>query len=281
MSPVHDQTYRRYGGRRVPPGRAWSVIVSTGVRAALTRKPFVGLLGLGAVFFLGRVIQIYFATMYPQLRQVAPVDARMFQSALEWQTFCAFFPMIYVGAGLIASDRRAHALQVYLSKPLSRVEYIAGKLGILLVFVLGLTLVPLLLLLLIQIGLSGSFELIRTSPGLVPSIVLASVVRAFVASVTLLALSAISNSTRYVAILYTGFVVFSEAFYGILRAVTGTTRVAWVSILGNIQVVTDAMFRQTPRYETPVVVSAIVLLGLVVVSLSVLERQVRGVEVVA
>jgi len=41
------------------------------------------------------------------------------------------------------------------------------------------------------------------------------------------------------------------------------------------------IFRVPPRYETPVVVSLIVLLGLVVISLSILERRVRGVEVVA
>ena len=34
-------------------------------------------------------------------------------------------------AGLIANDRRANALQIYLSKPLMRMEYIGGKLGIL------------------------------------------------------------------------------------------------------------------------------------------------------
>jgi hypothetical protein len=41
------------------------------------------------------------------------------------------------------------------------------------------------------------------------------------------------------------------------------------------------MFRQTPRYETPVIVSVLVLLGLIAVSVSVLERKVRGVEVVS
>ena len=41
------------------------------------------------------------------------------------------------------------------------------------------------------------------------------------------------------------------------------------------------MFRQTPRYETPALVSVLVLIGLVVLSISVLERRVRGVEVVA
>jgi hypothetical protein len=40
------------------------------------------------------------------------------------------------------------------------------------------------------------------------------------------------------------------------------------------------IFRLTPRYSTPWQVSLIVVLGLIVLSLSVLERRVRGVEVV-
>ena len=65
-----------------------------------------------------------------------------------------------------------------------------------------------------------------------------------------------------------------------LAFVTGSTRVAWVSIGANIDNITDALFRQTPRYETPVTVSVLVLLGLLAVSISVLERRVRGVEIV-
>ena len=65
-----------------------------------------------------------------------------------------------------------------------------------------------------------------------------------------------------------------------LRAITTSTRVAWVSITGNLEQVTDAIFRQPLRYEAPLMVCILVLLGLVVVSISVLERRVRGVEIV-
>jgi len=45
--------------------------------------------------------------------------------------------------------------------------------------------------------------------------------------------------------------------------------------------VTDVIFRQTPRYEMPWLVSLLVLAGLVAVSISVLELRVKGVEVVS
>jgi hypothetical protein len=90
-----------------------------------------------------------------------------------------------------------------------------------------------------------------------------------------------SKSARYVAVMYTGVIFFTQAMYAVLTAITGSTRVAWISITANLDVVSDAVFRQPPRYETPVLVSVLVLAGLVVLSISVLDRQVRGVEVVS
>jgi ABC-type transport system involved in multi-copper enzyme maturation permease subunit len=281
MSPIHDQSYRRYHGTRQPSGRGWLVIARTGVRALLSRKIFVGVMVLAWLPFLVRTVQIWAVTMYPQARQVLPVDLAMFRSFVEFQGLFAFFVTVYVGAGLIANDRRANALQVYLSKPLLRSEYVAGKLAILLVFLLWATLLPALLLVVMQVILSGSLEFLRTYPMVVPAVVLASLARVLVAAFTMLALSSLSKSARYVAILYTGVIFFTEAIYGVLRLVTGSTRVAWVSVTGNLSVVTDAIFRQPARYDTPVIVSILVLAGLIAVSMSVLERRVRGVEVVS
>jgi ABC-2 type transport system permease protein len=281
MSPVHDQSYRRYQGKREPHGRGWLVIAGAGMRAVLAKKVFLGLLLLAWLPFLVRTVQIYAVTMYPQTGEVLPVNARMFQSFVEGQGLFAFFVTIYVGAGLIANDRRANALQVYLSKPILRIEYIAGKLAVLATFLLSVTLLPAVLLVVMQVVLSGSVNLLREHPTLIPAVVLASLLRVIVASVTMLALSSISRSARYVAVMYTGVIFFAEAMYGVLSFVTGSTRVAWISITGNFDVVTDAIFREAPRYETPATVSFIVLVGLVAVSVSVLERSVRGVEIVS
>ena len=51
---------------------------------------------------------------------------------------------------------------------------------------------------------------------------------------TTLALSSLSKSARYVGILYVGITFFTSAIYGALYAITGTTRVSWVSIGANL-----------------------------------------------
>jgi ABC-type transport system involved in multi-copper enzyme maturation permease subunit len=281
MSPVHDQSYRRYQGMRLPLGRAWLVILRRGLRTFISRKVFLGLLLLAWIPFLVRSVQIYAVVAYPQAAQVLPVSPEMFRNFVDFQGLFAFFVTVYVGAGLIAADRRANALQLYLSKPLLRFEYIAGKLGTLMVYLAFVTLLPGLTLLVMQVVLSGTLDLHRAYPGLVPAVVLASLLRVVVPATAMLALSSLSTSSRYVAVMYAGLLFVSEALYAVMVFVTGSSRVAWVSLSRNMDVVTDAVFQVSPRYETPVVVSMLVLLAVVAVASSVLERRVRGVEVVS
>jgi len=281
MSPIHDQTYRHYEGYREPPGKTWSVIAWAGIRNMLTKRAFLGLLIFAWVPFLVRAVQFYVAANYPQVAQIIAPNAATFRDFVSQQGTFAFFITIYVGAGLIASDRRANALQIYLSKPIRRVEYIGGKLATLLFFLLGVTLLPTLLLLLIQISFAANIDILRAHKFLPASILLATVIQSLVMSCTMLALSSLSNSPRYVAILYTGAIFFTTAMFGALAAITGGTRVAWVSIVSNVSQVTDAVFRQPPTYQSPWQISLIVILALLAISVSVLERRVKGVEVVS
>jgi len=281
MSPIHDQSYRRYAGARLPLGKTWTVITRAGLRNAISRKAFLALLMLAWVPFIVRTVQIYVVTAYSQAAQVLPVDARMFMSFIEQQGPFVYFVTIFIGSGLIASDRRANALQIYLSKPLLRSEYIAGKLAVLVILLLFITLLPSLLLVILQVLFAGSLEFLRHNLHVIPAIVLASLVRVLVASCTMLALSSLSKSTRYVAVLYTGAIFFTDSMFAVLRVITLSTRVAWVSITANLDVATDVLFRQTPRYDTPAVVAFLVIAGLLTVSISVLERRVKGVEVVS
>ncbi|HSL21909.1 MAG TPA: hypothetical protein VK886_10270 [Vicinamibacterales bacterium] len=277
--PIHDQSYRRYGGKKEPLGSAWKVIAWAGIRQMIRKRLFLALLLLAWLPFIVRAVQIYIAATYPQASLFGPTVST-FREFLEQQSVFVFFVTIYVGAGLIANDRRANALQIYLSKPLMRVEYIAGKLAILAAFLLLVTFVPGILLLLLQVAFAGSFQFVRQNVFLVPAITLASLLQVLLASFTMLALSSLSKSARYVAILYAGVLFFTKAMFGALALITGGTRIAWVSFSDNLTQVVDVIFRIRPRYEVPWVVSLLVIVALMVVSASVLERRVRGVEVV-
>ena len=277
--PIHDQSYRRYGGGKTSPGSAWTVIAWAGIVNMLRKRAFMGLLIFAWLPFVVRAVQIYVSTNFPQVAMLAPT-ADTFRQFLEQQDFFVFIITIYVGAGLIASDRRANALQIYLSKPLMRSEYIAGKAMVLIVFLTLVTLVPALLLLMLQVMFAGSFEFLKKNAFLFPAITVGSMLQVLVASFTMLALSSLSKSSRYVGILYAGIIFFTAAIFGAMYAITGDSSLSWLSVTASLSQVVDVVFRVKPRYLTPWPVSLTVIIGLIVLSISVLERRVRGVEVV-
>ena len=279
LTTLHDQTYRRYTGVRETPGSAWGVIALTGLRALVRKKFFLVVMLFSWAQFVVRAVMLYLAANFPQMEVLAPTPT-MFREFFEQQGFFAFIVTVYVGAGLISTDRRVHALQIYLSKPLTRVEYIAGKLAILLVLLLVVTWVPAMLLLLLQVAFAGNLTFLTENLFLVPAMTLFGLLYALMVSFTMLALSSLSTSARYVAVLYAGALLFTEAIFGIVRAVTGSSGLSWLSFRANLAQVGDVVFGIPPRYDTPWPVSLAVVIGIIVVSAWVLERRVRGVEVV-
>ena len=277
--PIHDQGYRRYGGRRIPLGRAWAVIAAAGIRTVLSRRRFIGLLILAWIPFVVRSVQFYFSANLPQAAFLAPT-AETFREFLDQQQIFVFFITVSVGAGLIANDRRANALQIYLSKPLSRWEYVFGKLAILMAFLLLVTWVPAIALLIVQILFAGNFSFFRANLYLFPAITLFSFIEVIMVAASMLALSSLTNSSRYVSILYAALIFFTPALFGVLRAVTGSSAMSLMSFPANLRQVGNAIFRLPLPYDTPWGLSLLMILGLIVGSGLILERRVRGVEVI-
>jgi ABC-2 type transport system permease protein len=284
--PIHDQGYRRYGGGRSAGGRAWVVIASAGVRTMLAKRTFLGLLLISWFPFFIRAVQLYAAANLfngasnSPAAFLAPTPA-MFRQFLDQQEIFVFFITVFAGAGLIANDRRANALQIYLSKPLTRAEYTFGKLAILTTFLLLVTWVPAVMLLLVQIAFAGNFTFFSSNVYLFPAITVFSFLQVVTIGSAMLALSSLSTSARYVGILYAALLLFSEALFRVLESVTGNTSLSWISVPFDLSQLGDAIFRLPLRYDTPWGLSLAAIVATVVASGLVLERRVRGVEVVA
>jgi ABC-2 type transport system permease protein len=285
--PIHDQGYRRYGGGRSPRGRAWLVIASAGVRTMLGKRAFLGLLLISWFPFFIRAVQLYAAANLfngasnsPAAAFLAPTP-RMFRDFLDQQEIFVFFITVFAGAGLIANDRRANALQIYLSKPLTRAEYTFGKLAVLTTFLLLVTWVPALLLLAVQIAFAGNFTFFSSNVYLFPAITVFSFLQVVTIGSAMLALSSLSTSARYVGILYAALLFFSQALFRVLQFVTGSTSLSWIAVPYDLSQLGDAIFRLPLRYDTPWGLSLAAIVATVVASGLVLERRVRGVEVVA
>ena len=100
-------------------------------------------------------------------------------------------------------------------------------------------------------------------------------------SLAMLALSSLSRSSRYVGVLYAGLIFFSQAIYGIVRGITRDSTLAWLSVPLDLQQIGDVIFRLEPRFHMPIWSAFLMIALLIGASIAILERRVRGVEVVA
>lgn len=128
-------------GRR---SRVWAV-VSTGLRRELRRPAAIVTMGLGvAITTITSIVLVLFA---PFLLQGQALDLTFFATpasnpAIE---FFATLMAAVVGGGLIADDLDSMALTLYLSRPLTPVDYLSAKAAILATLTSFITILPLVL----------------------------------------------------------------------------------------------------------------------------------------
>jgi ABC-type transport system involved in multi-copper enzyme maturation permease subunit len=277
--PIHDQGYRRYGGSRTALGRTWQVIAGAGIRSIIAKRAFIALMLFAWAPFVVRAVQIYVSANFQQAAFLAP-KGETFREFLETQNVFVFFVTIWVGAGLIANDRRANALQLYLSRPLTAAEYVAGKLAILFVFLTLVTWAPAMGLLVVQTVFAGSFTFVRNNAYLLPAITLFSLAQVLLASSTMLALSSLSKSSRFVGVMYAGLMLFTGALFQAVRGITGSSAFAWISPNNTLDQLGDVIFRIQPRYDLQPTIAALAVVALIAASGLILARRVKGVEIV-
>ena len=278
--PVHDQGYQHYTGARTPNARPWWVIARAGLLERIRERRCLALLLFAWSPFAVRAVELYLGATMLRGGLFAATEGT-FHSFLNQQRLFVFFITIYVGAGLIAADRQSNALQIYLSKPMSRHDYIAGKLLIVALFLIAVTWLPATLLLLLEVLFSGSVDFVTDHPGLLPAITVASMLQVALASLTMIALSSLSRSRRFAAMLYAGVVLFTAALHRVLEGVTGNAAWVLISPQNTWLLVTDAIFGVASDDRTLVVAAAATLVAVMTVCVVIVERRVRAVDVVA
>src|SRR5688500_6491556 len=280
--PIHRERYRRREGGVDLRGGAWAVIAANGLRTLIRKRAFLVLMILAWIPVVVRGVQIWAAANVPGMSQIGAlaVTPKMFRDFLNQQETVVFFITVYVGSGLIADDIRANALQLYLWRPITRTQYIAGKAAILMGTLAAVTVVPGLLLLLLVPAFAGSMTFLRDNVSLVASITAYSVVQITLSAFLILAMSSLSKSRWFVAILYAGLAFFTHAVFGVLGAAVEGSAFSWVSIFANVRQVGDVLFRMPPRHDTDPAISALAIALILAASALVLRRRIRAIEVV-
>jgi len=279
--PIYEQTYRRHEARGTLRRVRFWPITREALRLILARRAFLGLLVVAWLPFVVRVIQIYVVTRFPEASRILPVDGRLFGEFLIQQSVWMMFITIFGGAGLVANDLRTGAILVYLSRPLTRRDYVLGKLGVLMLLNLSVTLVPGLLLYLIALALAPDQFLKWNLAWIGPAIVLQSLVMSLVMGLVGLAVSSLSRSARVAGIGFFGIVAGLEVARGILYAFYRRPETALISFRASLQSLAAALFGLSERSVSlpwfyPAILLTVVALG----CLLVLRSRVRAVEIV-
>ncbi len=279
--PIYDQGYRRYEARSpLHQARFWP-ITREALRLILAKRAFLGLLAVSFLPFVVRVIQIYLVTRFPEAGRVLPIDGRLFGDFLNQQIGFTILLSIFGASGLIANDLRTGAILVYLSRPLTQRDYIAGKLLVPLALNLAVTLVPGLVLYAAGLSLAPEMYLKWELAWIAPAIVAHSVAVSVVVSLVVLAVSSLSKSARVAGLGFFGLVAGLEMVRLVLQNGFNRKEAVLLSLQADLQALGVALFGVVDHqldipWVWPLLVLAVVSVG----CLAILHSRVRAVEIV-
>jgi ABC-2 type transport system permease protein len=159
---VYKRTYRGYSGALTA---AWSrfLVLFRYSRRDLFRSKFMTGFNVFCFFFpVLCLLGIYandhlsaFSFLGQRTGPLLKIDGKFFLLFLGIQSSLAFILTAFIGPGLVSPDLANGALTVYLCRPLSRAEYILGKMSVLVVVLSWVTWIPGLILFFVQASLSG------------------------------------------------------------------------------------------------------------------------------
>lgn len=164
---VREHGYRHYDGPLTPGWSRFLVLPRYAYLEVFRSRAFVGFLVFCWMwsFSLASGLYLYhnLSTALPALaaefdpRELFPIDARVFLGWFMVPTgvVFGFVVALILGPALISADLANNALPLYLSRPLGRWEYLAGKFCVLAIVLSAITWVPGLMLFALQSYYAG------------------------------------------------------------------------------------------------------------------------------
>ena len=159
---VYEHLYGAYDGESHTAFSRFLVIPRYALRETFKSKLFTTIFILCFIYPLIATILVYLhhnvnalALLQINVRELLPIDASFFRTFLEVQGAFAFILTVLVAPPLISRDLSNNALPLYLCRPLSRTEYVLGKMAVVGFLLSLVTWVPGLLLFVFQASLAG------------------------------------------------------------------------------------------------------------------------------
>lgn len=214
------------------------------------------------------------------VNSLVPIDGVFFLRFLSVQTGMGLLLTVFCGPGLIAPDLANNALPLYFSRPFTRIEYVLGKIVVLLGLLSAITWAPLLLLFALQGGLAGA-GWAASNLRVVAGIWIGSWAWILVLSLLALAFSAWVKWRPVAGFLIIGFFMVGAGF---AESINNLIDTRWGSVFNTSQLLNilwEALFfASADAPDVPVWCAAAFLLAQCGLFMFLLSRRIRAYEVV-
>src|SRR6266851_4500848 len=242
--PIFDQGYQHWKGPLSGHAWRWLAVARHGVRTQLKSRivrlllliswlPAIALIVVLSLWglleqrvesvlgFLGRLLPAGVIAEPQQYRTAVWTVAYAFFFQIE--VFFSLFLVMTVGPNLISRDLRFNALPLYFSRPLRRIDYFCGKLGVIGFFLAATVLVPAVAAYALGVAFSLDLSVLRDTYRVLLASILYSVVIVISAGTLMLALSSLSRRTIYVGLAWVGLWFISATVSSILIGIRAET----------------------------------------------------------
>jgi ABC-2 type transport system permease protein len=214
-SPIADLTYRNYDGPITSHTFRWWVVALSVLRTNLKKPGFWINGALIVLIFLFQALLFFFSNNVASRigGGGAPGDAPqklMSYGTTAYQAISATSLLVtiaalIVGSGSIAADNRANALLVYLSKPITKGDYLLGKWMGVFMLLAGMVVLPTILLWVFYATTYADEGFFKQEPWLWAKLLGASLISPVINTSLMIGFSACTKNARLAGSLFAAF----------------------------------------------------------------------------
>ncbi len=239
--PIFDQGYQHWQGPLSARVWRWLTIARHGVRVQRNNRivrfflllawlPALGLIGALVLWGLVERQSEGVLAALSWLPQEVLLDPHLYRTTVWTLAYSFFFKteMFFImllvaitGPGLISQDLRFNALPLYFARPLTRLDYFLGKLGVIGALVASIAVGPAVFAYVIGLAFCLDLSVVKdTYPILLASVAYGLLITLSVGTL-ILAMSSLTRRSLYVGITWAGLWIISGMVGGILTGVHG------------------------------------------------------------
>jgi ABC-2 type transport system permease protein len=285
--PIHDLGYKSYVGVRRPHSANTWTLARQGLRRAVA--PFVVKASLILACF---AVVIYpLAYLISSLGRVTTrsgterglgITAEGFvRGVFDWQVWLfVFIITIAAGASAVADDVQNRAFQYYFSKPVSREQYMFGRIVPVAFLAFLLTFGPALILVILAAAVAPDKAQATTAAGLAfPALIYGLLVSVVMGTLSV-AVSAFSRSKGLTMTLWASIFFLPHVVAFVVKLVAKSNWLYLTSLPGCLGICGDAIFKRAGEGQVQPWQALLALVVYVAAGLYLLRRKLLAVEVI-